>query len=141
MPMRRGPCCRGARLTAYELAQEGIPHVVQVDGAAASTILRGLVDCAIVGSDRIAANGDVANKIGTVAVALACREAGVPFVVAAPWSTVDLATTSGEDIEIEERSGGRSPRMPECGGGACWKRGLQPSIRRDPRTHGVGDRH
>ena len=62
------------------------------------------VDCAIVGSDRIAANGDVANKIGTVAVALACREAGVPFVVAAPWSTVDLATASGEDIEIEVTS-------------------------------------
>ena len=99
------PLLQGARLTAYELAQEGIPHVVQVDGAAASTILRGLVDCAIVGSDRIAANGDVANKIGTVAVALACREAGVPFVVAEPWSTVDLATASGEDIEIEERSG------------------------------------
>ncbi|MCA0336591.1 MAG: S-methyl-5-thioribose-1-phosphate isomerase [Actinobacteria bacterium] len=99
------PLLQGARLTAYELAEEGIPHAVQSDGAAASTIMRGLVDCAIVGSDRIAANGDVANKIGTLGVALACREAGIPFVVAAPWSTVDLATASGEDIEIEERPG------------------------------------
>lgn len=99
------PLLQGARLTAYELAAEGITHRVQSDGAATSTILRGLVDVAIVGSDRIAANGDVANKIGTVGVALACREAQIPFVVAAPWSTVDLDTATGADIEIEERSG------------------------------------
>ncbi len=99
------PLLQGARLTAYELAADGIPHVVQVDGAAASTILRGLVDLAVVGADRIAANGDTANKIGTLGVALACREAGIPFVVAAPWSTVDLATADGSAIEIEERDG------------------------------------
>ncbi|NHA69032.1 S-methyl-5-thioribose-1-phosphate isomerase [Phycicoccus flavus] len=99
------PLLQGARLTAWELAAEGIPHAVQVDGAAASTIVRGLVDCAVVGADRIAANGDVANKVGTLGVALACREAGIPLLVAAPWSTVDLATPDGSVIEIEERAG------------------------------------
>ncbi len=99
------PLLQGARLTAYELAGEGIPHVVQVDGAAAATILGGRVDAAVVGADRIAANGDVANKIGTLGVALACHAAGIPFLVAAPWSTVDLATASGEQIAIEERDG------------------------------------
>ena len=99
------PLLQGARLTAHELASEGIPHAIEADSAAASTILRGLVDCAIVGSDRIAANGDVANKIGTLGVALACREAGIPFLVAAPWSTVDLETPDGDAIEIEERRG------------------------------------
>ncbi len=99
------PLLQGARLTAWELAAEGIPHAVQADGAAASTILRGLVDCAVVGADRITANGDVANKVGTLGVALACREAGIPLLVAAPWSTVDLAMADGSEIEIEERPG------------------------------------
>ncbi|MCC5949909.1 MAG: S-methyl-5-thioribose-1-phosphate isomerase [Nitriliruptoraceae bacterium] len=98
------PLLQGARLTAWELAEEGIAHRVQVDGAAASTILRGMVDVAIIGADRIAANGDTANKIGSVGVALACADAGVPFLVAAPASTVDPATRSGEEIEIEERA-------------------------------------
>lgn len=99
------PLLQGSRLTAFELAAEGIPHVVQVDGAAASTVLRGLVDLAVVGADRIAANGDAANKIGTLGVALACRDAGIPFMVAAPWSTVDLSMADGSGIEIEERAG------------------------------------
>ncbi len=99
------PLLQGARLTAYELAEEGIPHAVEADGAAASTILRGLVDAVVVGADRIAANGDTANKIGTLGLALAAKEAGIPFLVAAPWSTVDLATADGDAIEIEERSG------------------------------------
>lgn len=97
------PLLQGARLTSWELQQDGIEHVVQADGAASSTILRGLVDVAIIGSDRITANGDVANKIGSVALALACERAGIPFVVAAPFSTVDLSTKCGEDIIIEER--------------------------------------
>jgi methylthioribose-1-phosphate isomerase len=98
------PLLQGARLTAWELEQIGIPYVVQADVAAASTILRGLVDVAIIGADRIAANGDTANKVGSVGVALACAAAGIPFVVVAPWSTVDLATPSGEEIPIEERA-------------------------------------
>lgn len=98
------PLLQGARLTSWELQQDGIAHVVQADGAASSTILRGLVDVAIIGADRITANGDAANKIGSVALALACARAGIPFIVAAPTSTVDLSTKRGEDIVIEERS-------------------------------------
>ncbi|HEU5158373.1 MAG TPA: S-methyl-5-thioribose-1-phosphate isomerase [Streptosporangiaceae bacterium] len=98
------PLLQGARLTAWELGRAGIPHRVQVDGAAASTICRGLVDVAVIGADRIAANGDTANKIGSLGVALACADAGVPFVVAAPWTTIDLGLPSGADIPIEQRS-------------------------------------
>jgi methylthioribose-1-phosphate isomerase len=97
------PLLQGSRLTAWELVQEGIPHYVQADGAAAGTILRGEVDAAIVGADRIAANGDTANKVGTVGVALACADAGIPFLVAAPTTTVDLSTKTGDDIHIELR--------------------------------------
>jgi methylthioribose-1-phosphate isomerase len=99
------PLLQGARLTAWELAQEGIPHVVQADAAAAGAILGGLVDCAVVGADRVAANGDTANKVGTLGVALACHAAGVPFVVAAPESTLDRATATGEQIPVELRDG------------------------------------
>ena len=97
------PLLQGARLTSWELSRDGIPHVVQVDGACASTLLRGLADAALIGADRIAANGDTANKVGSVGLALACQRAGVPFVVAAPSSTIDLATPSGDQIEIEQR--------------------------------------
>jgi methylthioribose-1-phosphate isomerase len=97
------PLLQGARLTSWELLHDGIEHVVQADSAAASTILRGLVDVAIVGADRIAANGDTANKVGSVGLALACQRAGIPFIVAAPSSTVDLSIAQGEDIVIEER--------------------------------------
>ncbi|MHC5903524.1 S-methyl-5-thioribose-1-phosphate isomerase [Streptomyces sp. S6] len=97
------PLLQGSRLTAWELVQEGIPHYVQADGAAAGTILRGEVDATIVGADRIAANGDTANKVGTVGVALACADAGIPFLVAAPTTTVDLATATGAGIHIELR--------------------------------------
>jgi methylthioribose-1-phosphate isomerase len=97
------PLLQGVRLTSWELLHDGIDHVVQADGAAPSTILRGLVDVAIIGADRIAANGDTANKVGSVSLALACQRAGIPFVVAAPSSTVDLTIGRGEDIVIEER--------------------------------------
>ncbi|MFC4909990.1 S-methyl-5-thioribose-1-phosphate isomerase [Actinomadura gamaensis] len=97
------PLLQGSRLTAWELEQLGVAYYVQPDGAAASTILRGHVDAAIVGADRIAANGDTANKIGTVGIALACAAAGIPFVVAAPWSTIDPATADGTQIPIEQR--------------------------------------
>jgi methylthioribose-1-phosphate isomerase len=99
------PLLQGSRLTAWELAVAGVPHRVQVDGAAAGTILRGEIDLAVVGADRIAANGDVANKVGTVGVALACAYAGVPFVVAASADTVDPATPDGAAIPIERRGG------------------------------------
>jgi len=97
------PLLQGARLTSWELLHDGIEHVVQADSAAVSTILRGLVDVAVIGADRIAANGDTANKVGSVGLALACQRAGIPFIVAAPSSTVDLTIARGEDIVIEER--------------------------------------
>lgn len=99
------PLLQGARLTAWELQQAGIPVTVICDGAAPWLISRGEVGVVVVGSDRIAANGDVANKVGTLGVALAAQASGVPFYVAAPTSTVDLATATGEEIPIEERSG------------------------------------
>ena len=97
------PLLQGARLTSWELLHDGIEHVVQADSAAVSTILRGLVDVAVIGADRIAANGDTANKVGSVGLALACQRAGIPFIVAAPSCTVDLTIARGEDIVIEER--------------------------------------
>ncbi|MEV7416162.1 S-methyl-5-thioribose-1-phosphate isomerase [Streptomyces sp. NPDC089919] len=97
------PLLQGARLTAWELAQEGIPHRVQVDGAASSAIVGGLVDAAVVGADRITANGDTANKVGTLGVALACAHADVPFMVAATTATLDLATADGAGVRIEMR--------------------------------------
>ena len=98
------PLLQGSRLTAWELEHDDIPYVVQADAAAASTMARGLVDVAIVGADRIARNADTANKIGTLAVALAAHDAGIPFVVAAPSTTVDGGLASGDDIVIEDRA-------------------------------------
>jgi methylthioribose-1-phosphate isomerase len=129
------PLLQGARLTAWECDQHGIPYVVQADGAAASTILRGFADFAVIGADRIARNGDTANKIGSVGVALACAAAGIPFVVAAPSSTVDLATPSGDDIEIELRSGDEVTRwsgMPTTPAGA---RGFNPAFDVTPAAY------
>jgi methylthioribose-1-phosphate isomerase len=97
------PLLQGARLTIWELRRAGVPHELLVDGAAAGLIRRGEVDAVIVGCDRVAANGDVANKVGTYAHALAARAAGIPFVVAGPTSTIDAAIASGDEIEIEER--------------------------------------
>jgi methylthioribose-1-phosphate isomerase len=99
------PLLQGARITAVELAAIGVPYRVVVDGAGASVIARGLVDAVVVGADRVAANGDVANKIGTYPLALAAARAGIPFLVAAPESTVDSATPDGAHIAMEERSG------------------------------------
>ena len=100
------PRCQGSRLTAFELVQEKIPHAVIADNAAGHYMARGEIDMVIVGSDRIAANGDIANKVGTYTSALAARANGIPFYVAAPFATIDAACASGEDIPIEERDGG-----------------------------------
>lgn len=97
------PRLQGARLTAWELAEDGIPHEVIVDGAAASLMARGEVDLVLVGADRIARNGDVANKIGTYSLAVVSRHHQVPFYVAAPISTIDPACPNGGAIPIEER--------------------------------------
>lgn len=97
------PFLQGARLTAWELIHDGIPTTVICDNMAASLMRRGKIQAVIVGADRIAANGDVANKIGTYGVAVLAREHGIPFFVAAPWSTIDLKTATGDEIPIEER--------------------------------------
>jgi methylthioribose-1-phosphate isomerase len=97
------PLLQGARLTVYELARLEIPHELIVDSAAGGLIAAGAVDAVIVGCDRVAANGDVANKVGTYGLALAARAAGIPFVVAGPISTIDPTTPTGADIAIEER--------------------------------------
>lgn len=98
------PLLQGSRLTAWELAQEGIPYEIVVDAAAPGLIATGAVDAVVVGADRIAANGDVANKVGTYALALAAARQCVPFVVAAPESTIDVAAPDGRAVPIEERS-------------------------------------
>ena len=97
------PVLQGARLTAWELAREGIPHAVIADVAAASTMALGEVDLVVVGADRIARNGDTANKIGTYGVAVLARYHGIPFYVAAPFSTIDPGIPDGSVIPIEER--------------------------------------
>ena len=97
------PFLQGARLTAWELMHDGIPTTVICDNMSASLMLRGKINAVVVGADRIAANGDVANKIGTYGVAILAKEHGIPFYVAAPWSTIDLETATGRDIPIEER--------------------------------------
>jgi len=97
------PVLQGARLTAWEMVKEGIPHRVISDVAAASVMARGDVDLVVTGADRIAANGDTANKIGTYGLAVLARHHGIPFYVAAPFSTIDPALSSGDLIPIEER--------------------------------------
>jgi len=98
------PFLQGARLTAWELVKDGIPTTVITDNMAAAMMAGGHVNVVVVGADRIAANGDTANKIGTYGVAILAQAHGIPFYVAAPWSTIDLATATGAGIPIEERA-------------------------------------
>jgi len=113
------PVMQGSRLTAWECVREGIPHRLIADVAAASVMARGDVDLIVTGADRIAANGDTANKIGTYALAVLARHHGVPFYIAAPFSTIDPTLASGAEIPIEERDAGevrhvgRQPTAPE----------------------------
>ncbi len=98
------PFLQGARLTAWELSKDDIPVTLITDNMAGHFMKRGQINCVIVGADRIAANGDVANKIGTYSVAVLAKENGIPFYVAAPISTLDLKLESGDEIPIEERN-------------------------------------
>ncbi len=104
LPLETRPLLQGARLTAWELTTMGAPFRLLVDAAAASTLTRGMADIVLIGADRITRNGDTANKIGSLTLALAARHAQVPLLVVAPESTVDMATASGDEIEIEERA-------------------------------------
>jgi methylthioribose-1-phosphate isomerase len=116
------PWLQGARLTAWELVRDGIPVSLIADGAAAARMAAGGVSWAIVGSDRIAANGDVANKIGTYGLAVAAHHHGVRFMVAAPTSTIDLTTPNGAAIPIEERS---ADELLQCAGRRTTAEGVQ----------------
>ncbi len=98
------PFLQGSRLTAWELMKDGIQTTVIADNMAGAMMRQGKIKAVVVGADRIAANGDVANKIGTYSVAVLAKEHGIPFYVAAPWSTVDMNTPTGEQIPIEQRS-------------------------------------
>ncbi len=116
------PWLQGARLTSWELHRDGIPVSLQTDAAAAARMARGGIGWVIVGSDRIAANGDVANKIGTYALAVLARYHGVRFMVAAPTSTIDPDTASGADIPIEQRAG---DEILSCAGQRVGTRGVE----------------
>ncbi|WP_293445065.1 S-methyl-5-thioribose-1-phosphate isomerase [Persephonella sp.] len=107
------PYLQGSRLTAWELVYEEIPHFLITDNQAGFLMKKGLIDAVIVGADRITANGDVANKIGTYTLSVLAKEHDIPFYVAAPTSTFDLQTESGEQIPIEERS---QDEVKKCGG-------------------------
>ncbi|MGO1570750.1 MAG: S-methyl-5-thioribose-1-phosphate isomerase [Canibacter sp.] len=103
VPLETRPLLQGARLTAWELERMGAPYRLIVDSAGPFLLSRGAADAVFIGADRIAANGDTANKIGSFSLALAAKHAGVPFIVVAPESTIDMFTDSGTDIEIEDR--------------------------------------
>ena len=107
------PFLQGARLTAWELSKDNIPVTVITDNMAGHVMKQGKIDCVVVGADRIAANGDAANKIGTYMVAVLAKQHDIPFYVAAPFSTVDLSTATGEDIPIEERDPKEVTHMQE----------------------------
>ncbi len=121
-------------LTAWELKQHGVPHTLIADNAAGLLLSREEVDAVIVGADRIAANGDVANKVGTYLKALAAREAGVPFYVAAPRSTIDFACPDGNAIPIEERNGDELRVVP-----GVDTSGLTGSVRQFPADEAVAN--
>jgi methylthioribose-1-phosphate isomerase len=116
------PLLQGARLTAYELQQGGLDVTLITDSMAPTLMAQGLIDLVIVGTDRVAANGDVANKIGTLGVAIAAKHFGIPFYVACPSSTLDLRTASGADIVIEERG---ADEVAQFGGQRTAPAGIQ----------------
>jgi methylthioribose-1-phosphate isomerase len=125
------PLLQGARLTVYELRRLGVEHALVVDGAAAGLIAAGEVDAVIVGCDRVAANGDVANKVGTYAHALAAAAAGIPFVVAGPCTTIDPACPTGAEIPIEERDP-EEVRAPQVGAGGARLLTMEDTPCRNP---------
>jgi methylthioribose-1-phosphate isomerase len=122
------PLLQGARLTTWELARLGAPYRLIVDSAAASVLARGLADVVLIGADRVTRNGDTANKVGSLSLALAARHAGVPFVVVAPESTIDLDTASGAEIEIEERPGDEVTSFRGLPTAAAGTRALNPAF-------------
>ena len=127
------PFLQGSRLTAWELMKDGIPTTVISDNMAGAMMKQGKIGAIVVGADRIAANGDVANKIGTYTVAVLAKEHGIPFYVAAPISTVDLATADGSGIPIEQRNVEGSHPYRRQADGSRRRGDRKPRFRRDPR--------
>lgn len=120
------PLLQGARLTAWEFGALGVPYTLITDNMAAALMARGEVDRVIVGADRIAANGDIANKIGTYGLAVAAHHHGIPFAVAAPYTTLDSACESGEHIEIEQRAADEVRGVTGATGDLCWAPAAAP---------------
>ena len=147
------PLLQGARLTAYEAARSGMAYTLLTDNAAGSLFAAGEVDAVLIGADRIAADGSVANKVGSYPLAVLARYHHVPFIVVAPVTTVDLDTPDGASIEVEQRAGHEvteiahrrcrwRERKREAGsGGTPGHPGVQPGVRRDAAGVGDGDRH
>src|SRR2546425_2557277 len=125
------PVLQGARLTAWELTHAGIPCTVIADSVAGSLMRRAQVDLVIVGADRVAANGDFANKIGTYPLAVLALHHGVPFYCAAPSSTIDVSLADGEGIPIEQRSPDEGKTVAGRAGAPARGAGLQPAVQRD----------
>ena len=134
------PLLQGARLTAWELEREGIEARLVVDSATGTLMRRGMVQAVIVGADRIARNGDVANKIGTYNLAVLAKENGIPFYVAAPTSTFDPATATGDEIEIEEHDESEIARLRRRQDGAGRNRRVQSGVRRYAESVRYGHR-
>ena len=135
------PFLQGARLTAWELVKDGIATTVIADNMAGALMRAGRVNFVVVGADRIAANGDTANKVGTYSVAILAREHGIPFYVAAPLSTIDLATPDGSRIPIEERDRKEVTHVGGSSGGAGRCERVEPSLRRHAPRPGHGHHH
>ena len=135
------PWLQGARLTTWELTRLGIPVTLVVDSAAGYLMDRGMVQCVITGADRVAANGDTANKIGTLSLAILAHQYGIPFYVAAPVSTIDLSIASGDEIPIEERPACGGDRLRDDSDRAGGYSRLEPRLRRNPQPVHCGDYH
>ncbi len=146
------PLLQGARLTAYEAARSGMAYSLLTDNAAGSLFAAGEVDAVLIGADRIAADGSVANKVGSYPLAVLARYHHVPFIVVAPVTTVDLDTPDGASIEVEQRAGFEvtevmAPQVPVTGPGGgvpvapLGDAGVQPGVRRDAARVGDGHRH
>ena len=135
LPLETRPLLQGARLTAWELTEMGAPFRLLVDGAAASVLARGLADVVLIGADRVTANGDTANKVGSFSLALAARHAQVPFLVVAPESTVDPATPDGAAIHIEERGADEVVAFRGVRAAPEGTRTLNPAFDVTPASH------
>ncbi len=128
LPVETRPLLQGARLTTWELQRMGAPYRLLVDSAGPSVLARGLADVVLIGADRIAANGDTANKIGSYSLALGAARAGVPFIVVAPETTMDVDTASGADIEIEDRGPGEIVAFHGQPSAAAGSNALNPAF-------------